>query len=86
MIDLLQAEGSGASKNELVVGMPEGIVGGILGKGAGVIRLGTDVIGRGETIESEVFTLCAFEWVVALIADEGEAWAADSLSGRWGMG
>ena len=76
-IDLLQAQGSGASEDELVIGRAEGVIGGILSEGAAIIRLRADIAGCGETIESKVLAFGAFERIIALVADESKAGTAN---------
>ncbi len=59
-----------------MVGPAEGVVSGILGKGAAVVRLRSHIAGSGESVEGEVLTLGAFERIITLVADEGEARSA----------
>src|SRR5580700_11178122 len=81
-IDLLQTDCGRAGENEFVIGMSEGVVGGILGESAAVIRLRTEVTGGAENVQSEVLAFRAFERIVALVADEGEPGPADSRGQR----
>jgi len=59
-----------------VIGPAKGIVGGILSKQAGVVGLGPEVTGCGESIQGEVLALCAFQRTVALIPNEGKTGTA----------
>ena len=60
-----------------MIGPAEPIVSGVLSQSAGIVRLRADIAGRGETIEGKVLPLGAFKGIIALVADEGEAGAAN---------
>src|ERR1700722_3300879 len=77
-INLLRAKSGGASKNELMVGVAEGVVGGVLGENASEIRLRPYIAGSGGTVESQILSGRAFEGVIALVMDEGEAGTGDT--------
>src|ERR1039458_1243835 len=81
-IDLLQSDRSGASEDKFVIGPPEGIIGGILGEGAAVISLRTEVTGCGESIQGEVLAFCTFQRTVAFIPDEGKTRTANASGQR----
>src|SRR6202051_440855 len=76
-IHLFQADGSGPGKHKLMVGTPEGIISGILGESAAVIRLRANVTRRGETIEREILSLGALQRVIPLVVNESEARASN---------
>src|ERR1700688_998947 len=71
-IDLFETDCGRAGEDEFVIGTSEGVVGGILGESAAIIRLRTEVTGGAEDVQREVLAFRAFEGIVALVADEGE--------------
>src|SRR5579859_2494718 len=73
---LLQANGCGSGKNELMSGFAfpsERHVGGVLCQGAAKVGFGSNIMRSRKAVESEVTPFRTLQRIVALVADEGKS-------------